>query len=84
MLSLHSAGWQRCLINVVDGDPFPCTHSRVPQGPAVGPLIFPLATMLTSVSYIVPLLKLRSSSLSAMNAMLCDREAQRCKIISLP
>lgn len=41
-----------------------------------------LAMMLTSVSYMVP--KPRSPSPSpAMNAMLCDKEAQQCWIVSL-
>lgn len=84
MLLLHCAGWQCCLVNVVDGDTFPYTHSGAPRGPAVGPPIHFffsfLAMMLTSVSYMV--LKPRSPS-PAMNAMLCDKEAQQCWIVSL-
>lgn len=80
---LHSAGWQCCLINVVDGDPFPYTHSGAPRGPAVGPLIFFSCHDAHICKLYGSLLKLRSSSPSAMNAMLCDKEARQCEIILL-
>lgn len=69
MLLLHSAGWQYCLINVVDGDPVPYTHTLEPLKAQLWvSSFFSPAMMLTSVSYMV-----LSVVLAVLLFILCDK-----------